>query len=139
MILRVVLFLIYVGLNFLQEKIVIMYVLLFKCTLYYFLLQYLKGYSLLAIFLAIYFWNSDIYLLNFGVAMLQYEVYSKLMNRVYLLEYGVFIRQISPRHCGYTGIAEGIHVISWLRILRRLVGLQNKGTIHKKCYFGRGR
>ena len=38
MILRVVLFLIYVGLNFLQEKIVIMYVLLFKCTLYYFLL-----------------------------------------------------------------------------------------------------
>ena len=40
----------------------------------------------------LFFWYSDIYLLNFGVAMLQYEVYSKLMNRVYLLEYGVFIR-----------------------------------------------
>ena len=29
---------------------------------------------------------------EFLVAMLQYEAYSKLMNGVFLLEYGVFIR-----------------------------------------------
>ena len=58
--------------------------------------------------------------------MLHYEVYSKWMNGLCLLKYVVFIRYISPRHCGDTGLVEDIHVISWLRSLRNVVDLQNK-------------
>ena len=79
-----------------------------------FIIGYFSGHLLLVY---------DIYLLNFGMTILYYEVYCKLRNGVCLLEYVVFIRYISPRHCGYTGFVEDIHVISWLRTLRSVVDL----------------
>ena len=47
----------------------------------------------MAIFFGHLFFGIVIYIfLNFEVVMFQYEVYSKLMNGVFLFEYGVFIR-----------------------------------------------